>query len=177
MALYDLKLLDCTLRDGGYVNDWKWGFSCAKAIIRALTRANVDFVEVGFLRNVNEYDPDITVCSHIEELNLLLPDEHGNTVYSAMAMRSNYDVSKLTPYNGTGIELIRITAHDYDIIEGMDFACEVKAKGYKLSINPINIMGYSDEQILRILQQVNEIQPYQFSIVDTFGSMKRRESG
>ncbi len=175
MALYDLKLLDCTLRDGGYVNDWKWGFSCAKAIIRALTRANVDFVEVGFLRNVNEYDPDITVCSHIEELNLLLPDEHGNTVYSAMAMRSNYDVSKLTPYNGTGIELIRITAHDYDIIEGMDFACEVKAKGYKLSINPINIMGYSDEQILRILQQVNEIQPYQFSIVDTFGSMKRRD--
>lgn len=175
MALYDLKLLDCTLRDGGYVNDWKWGFSCAKAIIRALTRANVDVVEVGFLRNVNEYDSDITVCNHIEELNLLLPDEHGNTVYSAMAMRSNYDVSKLTPYNGTGIELIRITAHDYDIIEGMDFACEVKAKGYKLSINPINIMGYSDEQILRILQQVNEIQPYQFSIVDTFGSMKRRD--
>lgn len=171
----DLKLLDCTLRDGGYVNDWKWGFQIAKNIILSLTRANVDVVEVGFLRNVDVYDPDITVCNHIEELNKLLPDEKGNTMYSAMAMRSNYDIRKLTPYDGSGIEMIRITAHDYDIADGMDFAREVKGKGYKLSINPINIMGYSDERILWILKQVNDIHPYQFSIVDTFGSMKRRD--
>ena len=37
--------------------------------------------------------------------------------------------------------MLRITAHDYDIREGMDFAREVKALGYKLSINPINIMA------------------------------------
>lgn len=42
-------------------------------------------------------------------------------------------------------------------------------------INPINIMGYSDEKILWIIDQVNKISPYQFSIVDTFGSMKRRD--
>lgn len=171
----DLKLLDCTLRDGGYVNDWKWGYRRAREIIRALVRADVDVVEVGFLRNVNEYDPDITVCSRIEELNRLLPDNSGNTMFSAMAMRSNYDISKLSPYSGHGIEMIRITAHDYDIREGMEFAGQIKDKGYKLSINPINIMGYSDEQILWILQQVNKIQPYQFAIVDTFGSMKRRD--
>ena len=96
-------------------------------------------------------------------------------MFSAMAMRSNYDINKLSPYSGTGIEMIRITAHDYDIEEGMDFSRKVKEKGYKLSINPINIMGYSDERILWIIDQVNKIQPYQFSIVDTFGSMKRRD--
>lgn len=171
----DLKLLDCTLRDGGYVNDWKWGFRTARDIIWSLIQAKVDVVEVGFLRNVEGYDPDITVCNHIEELNRLLPEDCGNTMFSAMAMRSNYDITKLSPYCGKGIEMIRITAHDYDIAEGMDFAREVKAKGYKLSINPINIMGYTDEQILWILKQVNKIQPYQFAIVDTFGSMKRRD--
>lgn len=175
MAVYDLKLLDCTLRDGGYVNDWKFGFTSTKDIINRLTKANIDVVEVGFLRNVEEYDEDITVCNYIEELNRLLPENIGNTMYSAMAMRSNYDINKLSPYSGKGIEMIRITAHDYDIEDGMDFAREVKAKGYKLSINPINIMGYSDERILWILEQVNQIQPYQFSIVDTFGSMKRRD--
>lgn len=175
MTHYDLKLLDCTLRDGGYVNDWKWGFKGARRIIKALVKADVDVVEVGFLRNVDEYNPDITVCNHIEELNKLLPHDTRNTMFSAMAMRSNYDVEKLSPYSGLGIEMIRITAHDYDIVEGMEFARAVKDKGYKLSINPINIMGYSDEQILWMLKQVNEIQPYQFSIVDTFGSMKRRD--
>lgn len=175
MARTDLKLLDCTLRDGGYVNDWKWGFSRARDIIRKLTRANIDVVEVGFLRDIDRYDPDITVCGSIEELNKLLPDEDGDTIYSAMAMRSNYDISRLSPYDGKGIEMIRVTAHDYDIVDGMGFAREVKSRGYKLSINPINIMGYPDERILWILQQVNDIQPYQFSIVDTFGSMKRRD--
>lgn len=175
MNTYDLKLLDCTLRDGGYVNDWKFGFNGARQIVKLLTKANVDVVEVGFLRNVDKYNPDVTVCNHIEELNKLLPEDTGNTKYSAMAMRSNYDISKLSPYNGSGIEMIRITAHDYDIESGMDFAREVKAKGYELSINPINIRGYSDGRILWIIDQVNQIQPYQFSIVDTFGSMKRRD--
>lgn len=175
MAKLDLKLLDCTLRDGGYVNEWKWGFNSARSIISYLTKARVDVVEVGFLRNVEGYNPDVTVCNHIEDLNKLLPENIGDTMYSAMAMRSNYDITKLSPYSGKGIEMIRITAHDYDIAEGMDFARQVKALGYKLSINPINIMGYSDERILWIIDQVNQIQPYQFAIVDTFGSMKRRD--
>lgn len=171
----DIKLLDCTLRDGGYVNDWKWGYSCAKAIIRALVKAKVNMVEVGFLRNVEGYDRDITVCNYLEELNALLPHDKGDTLFSAMAMCSNYDISKLSDYSGSGIELIRITAHDYDLEEGLRFANQIKKKGYKVSINPINIMGYSDERILWILKRINEIQPYQFSIVDTFGSMKRRD--
>ena len=175
MAANDIMLLDCTLRDGGYVNNWQWGFKRARQIIKALTKAKIDVVEVGFLRNVDEYSPDVTVCNRIEELNRLLPEKTGNTIYSGMAMRSNYDIKKLSPYSGSGIEMIRITAHDYDIEEGLDFAKEVKDKGYKLSINPINIMGYSDERILWILKKVNEIHPYQFSIVDTFGSMKRRD--
>ncbi len=175
MTQNNLMLLDCTLRVGGYVNNWKWGFNTARDIIQALVKSKVDVVEVGFSRNVDNYNPDISVCNYIEELNRLLPDNPGNTMFSGMAMRSNYDITKLSPYSGSGIEMIRITAHDYDIEEGMDFAKEVKNKGYKLSINTIKIMGYSDRRILWIIEQVNKIQPYQFSIVDTFGSMKRRD--
>ena len=41
----DIKLLDCTLRDGGYVNTWQWGFGSARRIIQTLTRAGVDIVK------------------------------------------------------------------------------------------------------------------------------------
>lgn len=171
----NVLLLDCTLRDGGYINNWNWGYESARDIIDRLVKANVDVIEVGFLRNTEKYNPDITVCNHIEQLNMLLPKNQRETIFSAMAMQSNYDITKLSPYEGDGIEMIRITAHDYDIERGMSFAKEVKEKGYKLSINPINIMGYSDDKILWILEQVNKIHPYQFSIVDTFGSMRRRD--
>lgn len=171
----DLVLLDCTLRDGGYVNDWRFGYENARDIIKQLTRAKIDVVEVGFLRDVEGYDSDVTVCNNIEELNLLLPDFVGNTIYSAMAMNGCYDIEKLSNYCGTGIELIRVTFHDYDIEAGLEFVQRVKEKGYKVSVNPINIMGYSDERIIWLINQVNNIRPYQFAIVDTFGSMKRRE--
>lgn len=172
----DIRILDCTLRDGGYINDWNWGYETARSIINLLIRANINVIEVGFLRNVDNYDKDITVCNDINELNRLLPENYdGNAVFSAMAMRSNYDVSKLREYSGDGISLIRITAHDYDIEEGMSFAREVKNRGYMLSINPINIMGYSDSRLLWIIEKVNSIKPEQFAIVDTFGSMRRRD--
>lgn len=171
----DIQLLDCTLRDGGYINEWKWGFATAKSIIHSLVSANVDIVEVGFLRNVNQYDENVTISNSIEDLNRLLPTNGHNTIFSAMAMRSNYDIDQLSTYSGSGIEMVRITAHDYDIFEGLEFAREVQRKGYKACINPINIMGYSDEKIIEILKAVNDIHPYQFSIVDTFGSMRRRD--
>ncbi len=170
-----IKLLDCTLRDGGYINDWDWGYDVARGIVQYLSQSGTDMIEVGFLRDVHGYNPNITVCSGIEKLNKLLPEQSVDCMFSAMAMRSNYHIEKLAPYSGKGIELIRITAHDYDIKEGLEFARQVKEKGYKVSINPINIMGYSDGEILYMIEQVNEIYPYQFSIVDTFGSMKQSD--
>lgn len=173
--MQDMLLLDCTLRDGGYINTWNWGFEKSKSVIQLLVKSSVDIVEVGFLRNIELYDKNVTVSSHIEDLNTLLPEHKSKTMFAAMAMQSNYDIAQLSDYSGSGIELIRVTAHEYDIQEGMEFARKIKNKGYKVSINPINIMGYTDEQIIWILKQVNDIQPYQFSIVDTFGSMKRRD--
>lgn len=172
----NIKLLDCTLRDGGYINDWRWGYTCARDIIRTLARAGVDVVEVGFLRDIEQYDPGITLANTIDELNRLLPDDAPAGVeFSGMAMRSNYTLSKLAPYSGKGISIIRITAHDYDLEDGLAFAAAVKDLGYKVSINPINIMGYSDGELRAMLQKVNAIRPWQFSVVDTFGSMHRRD--
>ena len=45
----DIKLLDCTLRDGGYINDWKFGHDNLVSIFERLEDANLDIIEVGFL--------------------------------------------------------------------------------------------------------------------------------
>ena len=48
-------------------------------------------------------------------------------------------------------------------------------KGYKVFCNPINIMGYSDAELLILLEKINKVHPYAFSIVDTFGSMMEND--
>ena len=45
----NVKLLDCTLRDGGYVNDWRWGFGAARDIVATQTPPRADNREVGVM--------------------------------------------------------------------------------------------------------------------------------
>lgn len=170
----NIKLLDCTLRDGGYINDWNFGYHTIKNVIRQLTDSQVDYVEIGFLRDC-EYNRDKTLFNNCAEMIPVLPDKRGNTMFTAMALHNQYNIDKLEPYDGNTIEAIRVTFHDYDVDDGLEFICKAKEKGYKVFCNPINIMGYSDEQILDLLKKVNRIQPYAFSIVDTFGSMMKAD--
>lgn len=172
----EIKLLDCTLRDGGYINDWNFGFHTTRDIIRKLVESKVDYVEVGFLRDC-EYDRERTLFNNCEEIVPILPsgEKRGNTMFTAMALHNKYDVNKLEPYDGNTIDAVRVTFHDYDIDEGLEFIKRVKEKGYKTFCNPINIMGYSDEMMLELIKKVNAISPYAFSIVDTFGSMMKSD--
>lgn len=169
-----IKLLDCTLRDGGYINDWEFGAYPQKDIIKKLVESNVDYVEVGFLRDCM-YDEDYSLFNNCEEISHVLPSNKGRTIFTAMALHNKYDVSKLEPYDGKTIDAVRVTFHDYDIDEGLQFMSKVKEKGYKVFCNPINIMGYSDEMLLDLIKKVNILNPYAFSIVDTFGSMMKED--
>ena len=165
-----LKLLDCTLRDGGYINNWEFGNRKIKAIIEGLTNSGIDIVEIGFLRD-EESKADRTVWNQVKEIKDKLPDDKGNTMFSVMILNGSYNVDSLEPYDVSGPDMVRVTFHNYDIDEGLELCKKIINKGYKVSCNPINIMGYSDAELLELLEKINKIHPYVFSIVDTFGSM------
>lgn len=170
----NIKLLDCTLRDGGYINDWKFGYRTIKDLIRKLVESQVDYVEIGFLRDC-QYNQDATLFNNCEEIRNILPENKGKTMFTAMALHNKYDIDKLENYDGKTIDALRITFHDYDIDEGLAYIQKAIQKGYKVFANPINIMGYSDAMILELLKKINELHPYAFSIVDTFGSMMKED--
>jgi 4-hydroxy 2-oxovalerate aldolase len=165
------KLLDCTLRDGGYINNWDFGYEVICSIIKKLIETKTDYIEIGFLRNC-EYNKDITLYNTIAEAKNVLPFHKGSSKYSLMALYNLYDVTKLEVNDGT-IDILRVTFHNYDIDEGLTFVQKVMDKGYNVFCNPINIMGYSDAELLVLLEKINLIHPYAFSIVDTFGSMMK----
>lgn len=167
------KLLDCTLRDGGYINNWNFGYKTIRSIIQKLVETEVDYIEIGFLRNCI-YDENATLFNNIAEAKRVLPSKCGNSKFTLMALHNLYDISKLEDYDGT-IEAIRVTFHNYDIDEGLQFVKRAMEKGYKVFCNPINIMGYSDAELLQLIDKVNQIHPYAFSIVDTFGSMMKND--
>ena len=85
--MQNIRLLDCTLRDGGYINDWNFGFENIRDIVSSLTRAGVDIVEVGFLRNV-DYDPDRTRWNTVKELKHPARRPAQCVLFSGMALHN-----------------------------------------------------------------------------------------
>ena len=51
-----IHILDCTLRDGGYCNEWRFGFENAKKITQGLQEAGIEIIECGFITNRVIYD-------------------------------------------------------------------------------------------------------------------------
>ena len=170
----NIELLDCTLRDGGYINEWNFGIHTMKDIIKKLVESKVDYVEVGFLRD-SEYNQDAAVFRNCAEIKNVLPEDRGSTKFTAMALHNKYDISQLEENDGKTIDALRVTFHDFDIDEGLAYVQKAMEKGYKVFANPINIMGYSDETILKLVEKINQIKPYAFSMVDTFGSMMKED--
>lgn len=170
----NIKLLDCTLRDGGYINNWHFGQHAIKSILKKLVESQVDYVEVGFLRDCR-FSNETALFNNCAEIRSILPEYKGRTKFTAMALYNKYDITQLEDYDGKTIDALRITFHDYDIDDGLAYIEKAIKKGYKVFANPINIMGYSDELILQLLAKINRIKPYAFSIVDTFGSMMRED--
>lgn len=168
-----IRLLDCTLRDGGYINDWNFKKKTIRTIMAALEESGTDLIEAGFLRDCT-YSQDRTLFNSVREFRNILPRTAPRSGYVLMALHNQYDIRKLEEYDGT-VEAIRVTFHDYDVDEGLEFGRQVMEKGYRLFVNPINIMGYSDSGLLRLLEKVCRLDPYGFSIVDTFGSMTKKE--
>ena len=165
----DIKLLDCTLRDGAHLTGGNFSRQLIEETIADLVRANVDIIEIGFLDNT-PHDENSTFYSSIADVKRILPKDKGNSKFALMA--DFVDVSQVEPYDGT-VDFFRISFKRHRWDWAMDAARKLMAKGYKIYINPVNCNVYSDEEYLERIQQVNELHPYGFSIVDTFGVMRK----
>ncbi len=169
-----IHVLDCTLRDGGYSNQWKFGFDNAKKIAKSLVDANVDIIECGFLTNKVTYDPEITKFTTIDELATVIPTNRKNKLFVAMMNYGEYDVNELPEYDGNSIDGIRVAFHKKNLKEAAELCRQIKAKGYKVFVQAMVSLSYTDEEFLATIRMMNEIEPYAFYIVDSFGMMKKK---
>ncbi|MCC8051725.1 MAG: aldolase catalytic domain-containing protein [Clostridiales bacterium] len=163
-----IRLLDCTLRDGAHLNGGNFGEAAIKYIIKKLVDANIDIIEVGFLHN-EPCSLDVAKYYSMEDVKRILPENRGNSKFAVMA--DFIDLHGLEPYDGS-VEYVRLSFKRHRLTWALDTAKELIEKGYKVYINPVNNNVYTDEEYLQVIGKVNELHPYGFSIVDTFGVMR-----
>lgn len=166
-------MLDCTLRDGGHVVKFDFGRNMMESMLTNLKRAEIDYVEAGFLKDC-EYSENLALYNNVREFERFLSTESSPSNYVLMVQVDQYDINKLEKCSGA-VKNIRVSFHQYDIDAGMDYCRHVVNKGYRCHVNPINFVGYSDQNKVNLIRRVNELCPAYFTIVDTYGFMLPKE--
>ena len=85
-----------------------------------------------------------------------------------------FSLEKIPVYQGKGIQGIRVAFHKKDADKATEYCRKLKEKGYMVFVQPMISLSYSDTEFIQLIQRVNEIKPYAFYIVDSFGMMKRK---
>jgi 4-hydroxy 2-oxovalerate aldolase len=168
-----IDILDVTLRDGGHVNDFNFGWRQIRTIVESLCRAKIDVIELGFLKNV-EYHKDKTLFSIVAQAEALLEGLSSDQEYSLMIRPDWYDINQLGPCTGK-IRKLRWAFHARDLELSVAQAQKARSLGFEIYFNPVNVFSYSDAALRDVLQAANELEPASVAIVDTHGSMVERD--
>ena len=166
----DIKLLDCTLRDGGYVNDWDFGHNNLTAIFERLVDSGVDVIEVGFIDERRPFDINRSIFPNTESIGKV----YGNIkkrppMVVGMIDYGTCGLENIQPCKDSYIDGIRVIFKKHIMHEAMEFCAELKKLGYIVCSQLVSITSYSDEELMELIGLVNEVKPYVVSMVDTYG--------
>jgi len=166
------KLLDCTLRDGGYVNDWKFGHDQIVEIFKRLISAGIDVVEIGFLDDRRAYDDNRTIMPDTQAINKIFGGlDKGNSIVVAMIDYGTCRLEHIQHCSDTFIDGIRVIFKEPLMYEALDFCKQLKQLGYIVYAQMVSVTTYTDEKLKEYAELVNSVEPYATSMVDTYGLM------
>ena len=169
-----VSVLDCTLRDGGYVNDFNFSSRTIKTMISKLGKAHIDIIECGFIRDT-EYDRERSVFSRIEQITPFITPKKKHSMYVGMIVTGTISASKISPRTKDSIDGIRITFHKKEMDEAFSLGYALMDKGYEVFMQPVGTTTYTDAEILALVERINEMKPFAFYLVDTLGKLYAKQ--
>ncbi len=171
----EIKILDCTLREGGYINDWDFSNEKSLKIINALLSSNIDFLELGFLTDEKIYS-NKTLFNNLSDLKNIIPPSVNKDKLFLMLTYGKYDISKIGDVDKSPCAGIRLIYKKHQSNDALNYAKILKDKGYKLFINPTFVSGYNYDEFLREIELINKISPFAAGIVDSMGVLNEEET-
>lgn len=169
-----LSLLDCTLRDGGYVNNWHFGHEAICDILDKLVISNVDYIECGYLSQIKGGSPDETQFAALDAIERLLPEKHLNQNYAVMINFGEYDIDAIPVAKEESI-IIRVCFHKKAVDAAIKYCGELKEKNYKVFVQPMASLNYTDSEFIELINKTNAMKADCFYIVDSFGVVEMRD--
>ena len=144
----EIKLLDCTLRDGGYLNDWEFGRSNIVNIFERLVSAGIDIIETGFLDDRRSFDENRSIFPDTKSVDRIYGKlAKGNSMIVGMIDYGTCSIDRLEDEKDSYLDGIRVIFKKQKMHEAIDFCRKVKEKGYKVFAQAVSITSYNDDEL------------------------------
>ena len=172
----EIKMVDCTIRDGGLSNDSRFSAETVRAVYNAACRAGIDYVELGYRNSKQMLGEDNfgpwRFCDD-EQLNAVTEGvDPGATKLAIMMDAHKSDPDDIRPREQSRVDLIRVATYVKDVDKAIRCAQAATANGYDCTINVMAISKEGPPALPEALQQIEEeTQALAVYVVDSFGAL------
>ena len=184
----EIKILDCTLRDGGYYNNWDFSPALIKDYLESMVSIKVDYVEIGFrFISNNDFKAGcaFSTDNYINSLSIphALKNKIGVMINGSDVLsqgNSTNDIDEVLkglfkPRKKSPVSLVRIACHLHEFEYCLPAVTWLKGQGYKVGFNLMQINNASDESITEILNLANKYPIDVLYFADSMGSLNAKQ--
>ncbi len=167
------KIVDCTVRDGGLVNNWDFSVEFVQDLYESLNAAGVEYMEIGYknsprlLKSEGKEGP----WRFLDDSFLRDVIKKKNTKLSALVDVGRVDEADVLPRSESMLDLIRVATYARDTAKAIDLGTLFHERGYETTINIMALSNVMDNELNESLAMINDSPIDVVYIVDSFGSL------
>jgi 4-hydroxy 2-oxovalerate aldolase len=169
----EIKVIDCTVRDGGLMNQWQFSEKFVRSVYTALADAGVDYMEIGYLSSKDAFDSKKfgpwRFC-HEKDLKKIIGDEDKRIKLSAMADIGRIDEKDIPQASESSLDMVRIACYVHQIDKAIALAHHCHDKGYETTINLMAVSTVGLRELNECLEDLNKSKVPVIYLVDSFGA-------
>lgn len=170
----DIKVLDCTMRDGGLVNNFAFSDDFVRDLYEANIKAGVDYMEFGYKASKELFDPNgfgkWKFCDE-KDIRAVVGDNKSSLKISVMADVGRCDYKKdILPKKDSVVDLVRVATYIHQIPAAIEMIEHLKKKGYEVTVNIMAVSKVNSDDLDAALQLLAKSSVDVIYLVDSFGS-------
>ncbi|MCK9614078.1 MAG: aldolase catalytic domain-containing protein [Candidatus Omnitrophica bacterium] len=170
-----IKVFDCTIRDGGLINNHDFDERFVREVYKALSGAGVDYMEIGYKNSKRLFSPkDFGKWKFCEDSDIekVITGIKSKTKISVMVDVDRVDIEDIKPKKESPVDMIRVASYVKDIDKAIFLVNHFADKGYETTVNIMAISRALDNELTEALGQLEkECKAQVIYIVDSFGAL------
>jgi len=170
----EIKVVDCTVRDGGLMNNWQFIDEFVRCVYEACAEAGIDYMEIGYKSSESAFSRDVVgpwkFCDE-KDLRRIVGEGEPKIKLSAMADIGRIDLNDIPLKSESLISMIRVACYVHQMDKAIALAHHCMDKGYETTINLMAVSKVNEVELDEALSDVAKSRVPIFYLVDSFGSM------